>query len=88
VRRFRERQKELEMCAAPIPGVSSRDEKRHGLAIFLKQMVEERHSDFSAEAIAAAMKWPKHYPVEVVAKLLAELKASGDYDRIPAEAAS
>ena len=43
-------------------------------------------NDFSAEAIAAALESPDHYPVAVVAELLAELKASGDYDRILAEA--
>lgn len=45
-------------------------------------MIEERCNDFSAEAIAAAMNRPKRYPVDLVGELLAELKASGDYDRI------
>jgi hypothetical protein len=39
-----------------------------------------------AEAIAAVLDSP-HCPVEVIAELLAELKASGDYDRIIAEGA-
>jgi hypothetical protein len=89
VARFRERKKEREQTKKQqpdqtIPG-TSRDEKRQGLAIFLKQMVEERRNDFSPAAIAAAMNWPKQYPVELVAELLAELKASGEYDRILAE---
>jgi hypothetical protein len=54
----------------------------------LKQMVDKRRNDFSAEAITAALKRPKHYPVALVAELLAELKASGDYDRILAETVS
>jgi hypothetical protein len=43
-------------------------------------------SALRTQAIAAAM--DMHYPVEEVAGLLAELKASGDYDRILAETAS
>ena len=46
---------------------------------------EERRNDMSAEAIAAFLN-SVHYPVEEVAERLAELKASGDYDRIIAEA--
>jgi hypothetical protein len=40
-----EKDEALQQQAAPIPG-TSRDEKRQGLAIFLKQMVEERRNDF------------------------------------------
>jgi hypothetical protein len=61
---------------------------RRGLVVMLKQMVDKRRNDFSAEAITAALKRPKHYPVALVAELLAELKASGDYDRILAETVS
>jgi hypothetical protein len=75
VRHFRERQKKRQL-------------DRRGLVVMLKQMVDKRRNDFSAEAITAALKRPKHYPVALVAELLAELKASGDYDRILAETVS
>jgi hypothetical protein len=45
-----------------------------------------RQSDFSAETITAAL--GSHFPVALVAEILAELKASGHYDRILAEAAA
>jgi hypothetical protein len=52
-------------------------------AAALKLFAQERR-DLDAAAIAAML---KHYPVDLVAALLAELKASGDFDRIVAEAA-
>jgi hypothetical protein len=58
----------------------------YGRSISAKLFAKQRRNDFSAEAIAAALE-SEHYPVELVAELLAELKADGDYDRIIAEAA-
>jgi hypothetical protein len=45
----------------------------------------QRRNDFSAEAITAAIDDAVRYPLELVTAALAELKASGDYDRILAE---
>jgi hypothetical protein len=56
-----------------------------GVAGVLKLFTNERRNDMSAEAIAAFLD-SVHYPVEEVAERLTELKASGDYDRIIAEA--
>jgi hypothetical protein len=58
-----------------------RQAQQMGVAGILKLFAMERRNDFSAEAIAALLDSP-HYPVEEVAERLAELKASGDYDRI------
>jgi hypothetical protein len=47
-------------------------------------------NDMSAEAIVTFLgsgPYAVHLPLKEVAELLAELKASGDYDRIIAEAA-
>jgi hypothetical protein len=55
----------------------------------LKLFAHQRRNDFSAEAIAARL--PKvvrdteQYPVEFVAEILDEFKASGDFDRLVAE---
>jgi hypothetical protein len=53
----------------------------------LKFLTRERRNDFSAEAIAALLD-SEYYPVEEIAERLDELKASGDYDRILAEASA
>jgi hypothetical protein len=55
------------------------------VAAFLKLFTEQRRNDFSAEAITAAIDDAVGYPLELVTAALAELKASGDYDRILAE---
>ena len=54
---------------------------RATVAGYIKLFVHERRNDFSAEAIAAAINMPDHYPVELVAASLEDLKASGDYAR-------
>jgi hypothetical protein len=58
---------------------------RATVAACIKHFVMERRNDFSAEAIAAMLDMPDAYPVEFVAEILDNLKASGDYDRIIAE---
>jgi hypothetical protein len=55
------------------------------VAAYLKLFAKERRNDCSAEAITAAINKPEHYPLELITELLAELEASGDYDRILAE---
>jgi hypothetical protein len=64
---------------------AGRQRQRGAVAGFVKLFAKERRNDFSAEAIAAVLD-SEHYPVAEVAERLAELKASGDYDRIIAEA--
>lgn len=56
---------------------------RGAVIAFLKAFVRERRSDFSAEAIVEAT--DNHLSLEFVTEVLAELKASGEYDRILAE---
>ena len=58
-----------------------------GVVIVLKTFVQEKRNDLSAEAIAAYMNRPDLCPLDLVTEVLADLKASGDYDRIIAEAA-
>ena len=55
------------------------------VAAFLTLFTKQRRNDFSAEAITAAIDDAVRYPLELVTAALAELKASGDYDRILAE---
>ena len=57
------------------------------VAAFLKLQARRGGTDFSPETIAAAMAG-SGYSVELVAALLAELKAAGHYDGILAEAAA
>lgn len=77
---FRKRQRE-----AKEQEEDDRRERLLGLTVMLKQFVREQRNDFSAEALAAAMGWSTRYPVEVVTEMLAELKASGEFDRIIGE---
>jgi hypothetical protein len=57
------------------------------VAAFLKLQARRGSTDFSPETIAAAMDG-SGYSVGLVAELLASLRASGDFDRILAEAAA
>ena len=59
----------------------------YGVIVVLKMFVQEQRNDLSAEAIAAHMNRPD-FPLDVVTEALADLKASGDYDHIIAEAAA
>ena len=52
------------------------------VAAFLKLFAKEQRNDFSAEAITAVIDNPEQYPLELVRQALADLKASGDFDRI------
>jgi hypothetical protein len=52
----------------------------------LKLFVRERRNDMSAEAMAAFLDKPHFYSADAIAAALEELRASGEYDRIVAEA--
>ena len=58
------------------------------VAACLAYFRNERRNDFSAEAIAAALTGVPRVTVDRAVEILAELRASGDYDRITAGAAS
>jgi hypothetical protein len=83
-----ERQRFLDEVTGRIYRQQQEDRQRQGqlstVAGCIKLFAKERRNDFSAEAIAALLDSP-HYPVEDVAERLAELKTSGDFDRIIAD---
>ena len=62
------------------------DRVHRGVVVVLKMFVQEHRNDLSAEAIAAFMN-RQDFPLDLVTEALTDLKASGDYDRIVAEAA-
>jgi hypothetical protein len=56
---------------------------RGGVAVLVKMFAQEQH-EISAQAIADFANKPE-YSSEAVGKVLDELQASGDYDRLMAE---